>query len=152
MRGVQKNTIFTYMRKMRVLLYVLLVAVMCHAGDFSDKQMADAFKFIKKAKYKEAAEVLLKHTEVPAEQKDVMVTDYEGVFKKFFAQHGKALNYTKWKTKRLSNSFDETVYQINCDKSAWMLTLREYAKSASGSTFTAFRFVTEEDVFIQYGK
>ena len=105
------------MRKVRFLLYVLLVAVMCHAGDFSDKQMADAFKFIKKAKYKEAAEVLLKHTEVPAEQKDVMVTDYEGVFKKFFAQHGKALNYTKWKTKRLSNSF-----------------------------------VTEEDVFIQYGK
>ena len=140
------------MRKVRFLLYVLLVAVMCHAGDFSDKQMADAFKFIKKAKYKEAAAVLLKHTEVPAEQKDVMVTDYEGVFKKFFAQHGKALNYTKWKTKRLSNSFDETVYQINCEKSAWMIAMHEYAKPASGSVFTAFRFVTEDDIFIQYGK
>lgn len=140
------------MRKVRFLLYVLLVAVMCHAGDFSDKQMADAFKFIKKAKYKEAAEVLLKHTEVPAEQKDVMVTDYEGVFKKFFAQHGKALNYTKWKTKRLSNSFDETVYQINCEKSAWMIAMHEYAKPGSGSVFTAFRFVTEDDIFIQYGK
>ena len=140
------------MRKVRFLLYVLLVAVMCHAGDFSDKQMADAFKFIKKAKYKETAEVLLKHTEVPAEQKEVMVTDYEGVFKKFFAQHGKALNYTKWKTKRLSNSFDETVYQINCEKSAWMIAMHEYAKPASGSVFTAFRFVTEDDIFIQYGK
>ena len=140
------------MRKVRFLLYVLLVAVMCHAGVFSDKQMADAFKFIKKAKYKEAAEVLLKHTEVPAEQKNVMVTDYEGVFKKFFAQHGKALNYTKWKTKRLSNSFDETVYQINCEKSAWMIAMHEYAKPASGSVFTAFRFVTEDDIFIQYGK
>ena len=140
------------MKKLCITLCFLVMASASFAGDFSDKQMADAFKFIKKAKYKEAAEVLLKHTEVPAEQKDVMVTDYEGVFKKFFAQHGKALNYTKWKTKRLSNSFDETVYQINCEKSAWMIAMHEYAKPASGSVFTAFRFVTEDDIFIQYGK
>ena len=140
------------MKFVRVLLYVLLMVVMCHAGDFSDKQMAGAFKFFKKAKYKEAAEILLQHTEVPAEQKTAMVSEYEGIFKKIFLQHGKALNYTKWKTKRLSNSYDETVYQINCEKSAWMFTLNEYAKPDSGSVFTAFRFVTEDDVFIRYGK
>ena len=78
-------------------------------------------------------------------------TSGAGILKRFTLQHGKPLNYTKWRTKRLSKGFDETVYQLNCEKSAWMVMIREYTTAAGDGIFTVYNLVTEDDIFQKYG-
>jgi hypothetical protein len=65
------------MKILRNLLFVLLMAVMCHAGEFADKQMDIFTKALKKAKYKEAATALLNYMEMGEEQRNVDITQYE---------------------------------------------------------------------------
>lgn len=138
------------MKFLRVLLYVLLMAVMSHAGEYADKQMDSFFKLVKKAKYKEAIAAVLDYVDIAPEQREVTGSQYAGFVKTFMTQHGKALNYTKWRTKRLSKTFDETVYQINCEKSAWMVVIREYVKADGSSAFSFFNLISEEDIFKRF--
>ncbi|WP_290735621.1 hypothetical protein [Fibrobacter sp. UBA3806] len=141
------------MKFLRSLLYVFLMAAMCHAGAVADKQMDKVEKFLKKSKYKDAASSLLDYgMDMSKEQKAVGVSQYAGYFEKFVKQHGKVLNHTKLRTRRLSKSYDETVYQINCEKSAWLIVITEYESLNGKSAFSALRVVTEEDVFKYYEK
>ena len=140
------------MKVLRLTLCVFLMAAVCHAGVVADKQMEKFFAFLKKAKYKEASLVILEKVEIAPEQKEVNIAQYTGIFKTIITQHGKPLNYTKWRTKRLSKNFDETIYQINCEKSAWMIMIREYVQANGGSTFSEFNIVTEDDIFKKYVK
>ena len=141
------------MNKLRFLLCVFLMAVAGYAGEVADKQMDQLAKFLKKAKYKEAASSLLDYgMDMSKEQKAVGVSQYAGYFEKFVKQHGKVLNHTKLRTRRLSKSYDETVYQINCEKSAWLIVITEYVSLNGKSAFSALRVVTEEDVFKYYEK
>ena len=141
------------MKILRCLLYVFLMTAMCHAGAVTDKQMDKVEKFLKKSKYKDAASSLLDYgMDMSKEQKAVGVSQYAGYFEKFVKQHGKVLNHTKLRTRRLSKSYDDTVYQINCEKSAWLIVITEYVSLNGKSAFSALRVVTEEDVFKYYEK
>lgn len=140
------------MKILRNLLFVLLMAVMCHAGEFADKQMDIFTKSLKKAKYKEAAAALLNYMEMGEEQRNVDITQYAGHFSTFIKQHGKVLNHTKLRTRRLAKNHDETVYQINCAKSAWLVMIREYVTPEGKSYFWEFGVFTEDDVFKFYEK
>ena len=139
------------MKFLRVLLYVLLMAVMCHAGEVADKQMDQFTNFLKKAKYKEAATALLEYVaDMGEEQRSVNIAQYAAHFSTFIKQHGKVLNYTKLRTRRLAKNHDETVYQINCDKSAWLVMIREYVSPSGKSFFWELEVLTEDDVFKFY--
>ena len=139
------------MKILRSLLYVFLMAAMCHAGAVADKQMDKVEKFLKKSKYKDAASSLLDYgMDMSKEQKAVGVSQYAGYFEKFVKQHGKVLNHTKLRTRRLAKNHDETVYQINCDKSAWLVMIREYVSPSGKSFFWELEVLTEEDVFKFY--
>ena len=141
------------MNKLRFLLCVFLMAVAGYAGEVADKQMDKVEKFLKKSKYKEAATALLDYgLNMADEQKVVGVTQYAGYFEKFVKQHGKVLNHTKLRTRRLSKAYDETVYQINCEKSAWLIVITEYVSPNGKSEFSELRVLTEEDVFKYYDK
>ena len=141
------------MNKLRFLLCVFLMAVAGYAGEVADKQMDQLAKFLKKAKYKEAASSLLDYgMDMSKEQKAVGVSQYAGYFEKFVKQHGKVLNHTKLRTRRLSKAYDETVYQINCEKSAWLIVIKEYVSPNGKSEFSELRVLTEEDVFKYYDK
>ena len=52
----------------------------------------------------------------------------------------------------LSKAYDETVYQINCEKSAWLIVIKEYVSPNGKSEFSELRVLTEEDVFKYYDK
>ncbi|MBO4713590.1 MAG: hypothetical protein J5615_06850 [Fibrobacter sp.] len=139
------------MKFLRVLLYVLLMAVVCHAGEVADKQMDQFTNFLKKAKYKEAATALLEYVaDMGEEQRSVNIAQYAAHFSTFIKQHGKVLNYTKLRTRRLAKNHDETVYQINCDKSAWLVMIREYVSPSGKSFFWELEVLTEDDVFKFY--
>ena len=138
------------MKTLRALLYVLLMAVMCHAGEVADKQMEQFTKFLKKAQYKEAASALLEYVDMGEEQRPVNIAQYAGHFSTFIKQHGKVLNHTKLRTRRLAKNHDETVYQINCDKSAWLVMIREYVSPSGKSFFWELEVLTEDDVFKFY--
>lgn len=140
------------MKFLRSLLYVLLMAFVCHAGEVADKQMEKVYGFLKNAKYKEASAAIFDKMDLAPEEKNTNISVYAGYFNKFTAQHGKPLNYTKWRHKSLSKAFDETVYQINCEKSAWMIMIREYVTPDAKSYFQAFNIVTEEDIFIRFAR
>ena len=141
------------MNKLRFFFFFFLMAVAGYAGEVADKQMDKVEKFLKKSKYKEAATALLDYgLNMADEQKVVGVTQYAGYFEKFVKQHGKVLNHTKLRTRRLSKTYDETVYQINCEKSAWLIVITEYVSLNGKSAFSALRVVTEEDVFKYYDK
>ena len=141
------------MKFLRVLLYVMLMAVVCHAGEVADKQMGNVENFLKKSNYKDAASSLLDYgMNISDEQRAVGVMQYAGSFEKFVKQHGKVLNHTKLRTRRLSKNYDETVYQINCDKSAWLIVITEYVSPNGKSEFSELRVLTEEDVFKYYDK
>ena len=72
------------MNKLRFLLCVFLMAVAGYAGEVADKQMDQLAKFLKKAKYKEAASSLLDYgMDMSKEQKAVGVSQYAGYFEKF---------------------------------------------------------------------
>ena len=129
------------------------MAVVGYAGEVADKQMDKVEKFLKKAKYKDAAAALMDYgMNLGAEQKEVSIMQYAGYFEKFVKQHGKVLNHTTLRTRRLSKSYDETVYQINCDKSAWLIVIKEYASPNGKSEFSELRILTEDDVFKYYDK
>lgn len=134
------------------ILCVFLMAVVCHAGEFADKQMDLFMKSLKKAKYKEAAAALMNYMEMGDEQRQVNIAQYAGHFSTIIKQHGKVLNYTKLRTRRLAKNHDETVYQINCDKSSWIVMIREYVSPNGKSFFWEFGAFTEEDVFLFYEK
>ena len=141
------------MKTLRALLYVLLMAVLCHAGEVADKQMEKVENFLKKSNYKDAASSLLDYgMNMSDEQRAVGVMQYAGYFEKFVKQHGKVLNHTKLRTRRLSKNYDETVYQINCEKSAWLIVITEYVSPNGKSEFSELRILTEEDVFKYYEK
>lgn len=140
------------MKILRSILCVFLMAVMCHAGEVADKQMDIFTKSLKKAKYKEAASALLDYMEMGDEQKTVNIAQYAGHFSTFIKQHGKVLNHTKLRTRRLSKNHDETVYQINCANSAWLVMIREYVSPNGKSYFWEFGVFTEDDVFKFYEK
>lgn len=141
------------MKFLRSILCTFLLASFCYAGEVSDKQMDKVEKFLKKSKYKEAASALLDYgMNLADEQKTVGVTQYAGYFEKFVKQHGKVLNHTKLRTRRLSKVYDETVYQINCEKSAWLIVIKEYVSPNGKSEFSELRVLTEEDVFKYYDK
>ena len=140
------------MNKLRFLLCVFLMAVAGYAGEVADKQMDQLAKFLKKAKYKEAAAALMNYMEMGDEQRQVNIAQYAGHFSTIIKQHGKVLNYTKLRTRRLSKNHDETVYQINCDKSAWIVMIREYVSPNGKSFFWEVGAFTEEDVFKFYEK
>ena len=141
------------MNKLRFLLCVFLMAVAGYAGEVADKQMDKVEKFLKKSKYKDAASSLLDYgMDMSKEQKAVGVSQYAGYFEKLVKQHGKVLNHTKLRTRRLSKTYDETVYQINCEKSAWLIVIKEYVSPNGKSEFIELRVLTEEDVFKYYDK
>ncbi|MBO4436926.1 MAG: hypothetical protein J5791_08605 [Fibrobacter sp.] len=141
------------MKTLRALLYIFLMTVMCHAGEVADKQMDKVENFLKQSKYKDAASSLLDYgMNMSDEQKTVGVMQYAGYFEKFVNQHGKVLNHTKLRTRRLSKNYDETVYQINCEKSAWLIVITEYVSPNGKSEFSELRVLTEEDVFKYYDK
>jgi hypothetical protein len=127
------------------------MAVVCHAGEVADKQMDQFTNFLKKAKYKEAATALLEYVaDMGEEQRSVNIAQYAAHFSTFIKQHGKVLNYTKLRTRRLAKNHDETVYQINCDKSAWLVMIREYVSPSGKSFFWELEVLTEDDVFKFY--
>ena len=141
------------MKFLRSILCVFLMAAFCYAGEGADKQMEKFFGFLKKAKYKEASAALLDYgMNLSAEQKEVSIAQYAGHFTNFIKQHGKPLNFTTLRTRRLSKNFDETVYQINCEKSAWLIVIKEYVSPSGKSEFSELRILTEEDVFKYYDK
>ena len=140
------------MNKLRFLLCVFLMAVAGYAGEVADKQMDQLAKFLKKAKYKEAAAALMNYMEMGDEQRQVNIAQYAGHFSTIIKQHGKVLNYTKLRTRRLAKNHDETVYQINCEKSAWLIVIKEYVSPNGKSEFSELRVLTEEDVFKYYDK
>lgn len=140
------------MNKICVILCFFLMAIASHAGEEADKQMEKFFGYLKKAKYKESAHSILDYVNMGDEQKEVRVANYAGHFENFIKQHGKALNYTTLRTRRLSKNFDETVYQINCEKSAWLVMIREYATPGGKSEFSELGIFTEDDVFKYYEK
>ena len=84
------------------------------------------------------------------EQRSVNIAQYAAHFSTFIKQHGKVLNYTKLRTRRLAKNHDETVYQINCDKSAWLVMIREYVSPSGKSFFWELEVLTEDDVFKFY--
>lgn len=140
------------MNKLRFLLCVFLMAVAGYAGEVADKQMDQLAKFLKKSKYKEAAAALMNYMEMGDEQRQVNIAQYAGHFSTIIKQHGKVLNYTKLRTRRLAKNHDETVYQINCEKSAWLIVIKEYVSPNGKSEFSELRVLTEEDVFKYYDK
>lgn len=144
--------IFSYMKFLRFALCAFLMATFCFAGEGTDKQMELFYGFLKKAKYNEAATAILEKVDLGVEEKATNISVYAGYLNRFTVQHGKPLNYTKWRHKSLSKSFDETVYQINCEKSAWMVMIREYASPDGKSFFSEFNIVTEEDIFERFAK
>ena len=128
------------------------MAVAGYAGEVADKQMDQLAKFLKKSKYKEAAAALMNYMEMGDEQRQVNIAQYAGHFSTIIKQHGKVLNYTKLRTRRLAKNHDETVYQINCEKSAWLIVIKEYVSPNGKSEFSELRVLTEEDVFKYYDK
>lgn len=129
--------------------------MMTFAGELADSQMEKFMEFSKKEKYEDAVSALLDAVLLLSNQPDVKKTEmiaYAGYVKRFFATHGKPLNHTKWRKRSLSKNWDETVYQINCEYSAWMIEIREYVNSEGVHSFGEFRFVTEDDIFKVYGK
>lgn len=150
---MKKTILLLLMNKLCFVLCTLFLATVCYAGETADKQMDKFTDFLKKAKYKEAASSLLTYgLNTSDEQKDVKITQYAGHFKRFIKQHGKILNHTKLRTRQLSKQFDETVYQINCEKSAWLIMIREYSSPNGKSQFSELRILTEDDVFKYYEK
>ena len=140
------------MKNLHLALCVFLMSAFCFAGEGADKQMEKFFGFLKKAKYKEAAAALMNYMEMGDEQRQVNIAQYAGHFSTIIKQHGKVLNYTKLRTRRLAKNHDETVYQINCDKSAWIVMIREYVSPNGKSFFWEVGAFTEEDVFKFYEK
>lgn len=146
---------------MKKILYIVIFAAMTafagdlSAGSLSDTQMQKFFEFSKQGKYTEAATALIEHLQSIDEQPELKaseITKYTGFLKQIYTEHGKPFGYTKWKTKSLSKNWVQSVYQVNCEKSAWMIELTEYTSPDGKSTFDAFIFATEEDVFKIYGK
>jgi len=129
-----------------------MMAAVCHAGSFSDKQMEKFVKFLKKGKYNDASAVLVDKMDLSPEMKTSTIATYAGHIQSISLGHGKLLNYTTLRTKRLSKSFEDTVYQINCEKSSWLVMIREYVAPSGKSFFSGFRLLTEEDVFTYYEK
>lgn len=139
----------------KLICVVFLASALTYAGELSDSQMAKFFEFSKQEKYTEAVTAILEYVLTYREQPMVLASEttrLSGIVKQFFMQHGKPLSYTMWKRRSLSKNWDQTVYQINCEKSAWMVELREYIGADGSRSFNEFRYVTEEDIFKAYAK
>lgn len=139
----------------KFICFILFAAVFSCAGEFADKQVKKFVDFTKKGQYEKAVSVFLDNHALflnDSLSKKQNVVAHAGVVKKFITQHGKIVNYTKWRTRTLSKDMTETVYQINCQYSAWMVEVIEYLPPKGKPVFNSVRYVSEEDIFKIYGR
>ncbi|PWJ63329.1 MULTISPECIES: hypothetical protein [unclassified Fibrobacter] len=139
----------------KILYFILFAAAFSCAGELAEKQMAKFVDFVKKQKYEDATSSLMDHVyafENSDAAKNNAVVFYAGKMKEFTRQHGKPLGFTKWRTRTLAKNMEEIVFQINCEKSAWMLEIHEYVGDDGKHRFGDIRYVTEEDIFKAYAK
>lgn len=139
----------------KIVGFILFAFAFASAGELSDHQMEKIFQHLKKKNFTEAAAAAMDSVfafENSPEVKTNTIAYYSGKLKEFTQQHGIPVGYTLWRTRRLSKNMEEVVFQVNCQKSAWMLEFHEFVNDAGKHYFSEVRYVTEDDIFKAYVK